>query len=188
VASLPRPPEAQPSAPTGSDNTQLGANVLELAAAQANEVAVEIAWPQDHGGTIWGGAFTTLLVQQLRSAAPGITYTELFRRTRNDMRRAGFTQDPRITEPRAALAVFGFGSAPVDVAHRPSLRYRVERISGQRAHLAGITRLPSGAVLAAGETLLQVGSASGSEAIADVIQGRAPFVGASGADTPSAHR
>lgn len=179
VASLPRPPALQRPARTRSGRTQLlDGTVLELAAAQAGEVAVEVAWPQDHGGTIWGGAFTTLLVQQLRAAAPGITYLELFRRTRNDMRRAGFTQDPRITEPRAALAVLAVDATPSGAAPPSSARYGVDRTSGHRAYLAGAARLPLGAVLAAGsETLLQVGSASGSEAVAVVIQGRTPSLG-----------
>jgi len=76
-----------------------GAAILEIAAAQADEVAIDATFPGRAGGEPRnGGAFTTPFVHNLWNAPEGATYSEIFERTREDMRRNRFRQQPHLDE------------------------------------------------------------------------------------------
>src|SRR5690606_27654578 len=54
-------------------------NVLEIAAAQAGEVAVDAEWPGTGGApSTFGGAFTTTLVRHMWRAPRRTTYEQLY--------------------------------------------------------------------------------------------------------------
>jgi hypothetical protein len=84
------------------------AKVLELAAAQPHEVAMETIFenPSGQGLPRAGGAFTTMLVRNLWQVPTTTTYEEVFRLTANDMRKQGFTQRPQITGDARGQALF----------------------------------------------------------------------------------
>jgi hypothetical protein len=82
---------------TGFDAGQ--ARVLELSAAQPNQVAVETFFPGAEGAeSYYGGAFTTFLVQQLWRAPADATYQQVFEATYEALKRNRFQQDPYISE------------------------------------------------------------------------------------------
>jgi hypothetical protein len=73
--------------------------VLELAAAQPFQVAVDALFPAVEGREEFhGGAFTTFMVQQLWKAPEGVTYEEVFREAYEALKRNRFQQDPYISE------------------------------------------------------------------------------------------
>ena len=81
------------------DGGGLGAGVLEIAAAQADEVAIDAAFADRDGGeTTFGGAFTTPFVRNLWNASDGTTYQQIFDETRNAMKRNRFRQEPAIED------------------------------------------------------------------------------------------
>ena len=82
---------------TGFDAT--GTRVLELAAAQPYQVAVDAYFPAADGREAFhGGAFTTFLVQQLWKAPADATYQEVFEEAHQALKRNRFQQDPYISE------------------------------------------------------------------------------------------
>lgn len=97
-------------APRSAASAPPEAEVVELAAAQADQVAVDFAW-QVGDSIRWGGAFTTVLIDQMRRAPAGITYADLFRDTSGEMRRLGFAQEPRLTMKGSPTAL-AFGADP----------------------------------------------------------------------------
>jgi hypothetical protein len=73
--------------------------VLELAAAQPNQVAVDAYFPAANGREAFhGGAFTTFLVQQLWKAPEEATYQDVFEDAYQALKRNRFAQDPYISE------------------------------------------------------------------------------------------
>ena len=118
---------------TGFDAGQ--ARVLELSAAQPNQVAVETFFPGAEGAEpFYGGAFTTFLVQQLWKAPPEATYEQVFEATYEALKRNRFQQDPYISEDVALKdqpLFFVEGSAGAAEMTLP-----VTRVSGGQAELA----------------------------------------------------
>lgn len=73
--------------------------VLELAAAQPFQVAVDAFFPESDGREAFhGGAFTTFMVQQLWKAPDDVTYEEVFEDAYEALKRNRFQQDPYISE------------------------------------------------------------------------------------------
>lgn len=73
--------------------------VLELAAAQPFQVAVDAFFPEADGRDAFhGGAFTTFMVQQLWKAPDDVTYEEVFEDAYEALKRNRFQQDPYISE------------------------------------------------------------------------------------------
>jgi hypothetical protein len=82
---------------TGFDASET--RVLELAAAQPYQVAVDAYFPAVEGREAFhGGAFTTFLVQQLWKAPEEATYQEVFQDAYEALKRNRFQQDPYISE------------------------------------------------------------------------------------------
>ncbi len=81
---------------TGFDSRDT--RVLELAAAQPFQVAVDAFFPAVDGREEFhGGAFTTFMVQQLWKAPAGVTYEEVFEGAYEALKRNRFQQDPYIS-------------------------------------------------------------------------------------------
>ncbi len=120
---VPRPTEAAKGAAVAEEKASgetvsdaPPATVLEIAAAQANQVAMGAAFPTEHGPK-YGGAFTTNFVQNLWNAPEGATYAEVFKKTRQDLRREHFTQVPTIDSiPQMNRPLFAFAGASAPVA------------------------------------------------------------------------
>lgn len=73
--------------------------VLELAAAQPFQVAVDAFFPAADGREEFhGGAFTTFMVQQLWKAGEDVTYEDAFDQAYEALKRNRFQQDPYMSE------------------------------------------------------------------------------------------
>jgi hypothetical protein len=73
--------------------------VLELAAAQPFQVAVDAFFPEAEGREAFhGGAFTTFMVQQLWKAPEDMTYEDVFEEAYEALKRNRFQQDPYISD------------------------------------------------------------------------------------------
>jgi len=98
-----RPAGATRRALPGQRNDDTGfdaqeTRVLELAAAQPFQVAVDAFFPAVDGREEFhGGAFTTFMVQQLWKAPEGVTYQEIFEGAYEALKRNRFQQDPYIS-------------------------------------------------------------------------------------------
>lgn len=113
------------------------AQVLELAAAQPHQAAVDAFFPGEEGAEPFhGGAFTTYLVRQLWRAPADATYEEVFRGVHEALKRNRFQQDPHLSEdvPLKGLALFFVegGAAMSSDAALP-----VTAVSGATATLGG---------------------------------------------------
>ena len=120
---------------TGFDPS--GANVLELAAAQPHQAAVDAFFPGESGSeSFHGGAFTTYLVRELWRAPAEMTYEAVFDRVRDVLKRNRFEQDPYLSEDvgTKGLPLFFLegGEGAISEALLP-----VVSASGNRAELAG---------------------------------------------------
>lgn len=83
--------------------------VLELAAAQPHQAAVDAFFPGEEGAeSFHGGAFTTYLVRQLWQAPADATYEEVFEGVHEALKRNRFQQDPHLSEDVSlkSLALF----------------------------------------------------------------------------------
>ena len=121
------------------------ARVLEFAAAQPDQIAVDAFFPESAGREAFhGGAFTTFLVQQLWKAPAEATYEQVFRDAREALKRNRFQQDPFLSEDvtlkdRPLFFVEGASSA------RSQLALPVISVDGRTAELGaglalGMTR------------------------------------------------
>jgi len=88
------------TAAASEDGGGIRSGILEIASAQADEVAMDVAFPskQQGGDPTHGGAFTTPFVQNLWNADEDATYEEVFTKTKQDMRRNRFRQQPDIDD------------------------------------------------------------------------------------------
>lgn len=86
------------TAEAAEDGGPSGAGVLEIAAAQADEVAMDAAFEKRPGNRTFGGAFTTPFVENLWNAPDDATYDEVFNETKSAMRRNRFRQQPDIDD------------------------------------------------------------------------------------------
>jgi hypothetical protein len=101
-----------PQATSRGHGRSEASHILELAAAQADQLAMDLFWNGGAGGEgRWGGAFTTMLVRRLWEAPPGATYQEVFHRVHQDVRRLGLAQKPRISGGLSADRPLFVGSA-----------------------------------------------------------------------------
>jgi len=76
-----------------------GARVLELAAAQPFQQAVDAFFPGEDGAEPFhGGAFTTYLVREMWRSSSDDTYKEVFQGAYESLKRNRFQQDPQISE------------------------------------------------------------------------------------------
>ena len=81
---------------SGFDATET--RVLELAAAQPHQVAVDAFFPATgRSEAFHGGAFTTYLVQQLWKAPTDATYEQVFEQASEALKRNRFQQDPYLS-------------------------------------------------------------------------------------------
>jgi hypothetical protein len=98
---VPRPTAARRALPGQEDASGFDAGetrVLELAAAQPHQVAVDAFFPATEGTEAFhGGAFTTFLVQQLWKADADVSYEEVFRGAHEALKRNRFEQDPYLS-------------------------------------------------------------------------------------------
>jgi hypothetical protein len=101
VNSVPRPTAARRALPGQEDDSGFDAGetrVLELAAAQPHQVAVDAFFPATEGTEAFhGGAFTTFLVQQLWKADADVSYEDVFRGAHEALKRNRFEQDPYLS-------------------------------------------------------------------------------------------
>jgi len=118
---------------TGFDATET--RVLEFAAAQPHQVAVDAFFPATDGSeSFHGGAFTTFLVRELWKAPAEATYQEAFNSVYEALKRNRFQQDPYISEDvslKDQPLFFVEGGAGVTETTLP-----VVAVSGSRAELA----------------------------------------------------
>ena len=120
---------------TGFDSDQ--ARVLELAAAEPFQQAVDALFPAEDGAEPFhGGAFTTFMVRELWRASPQATYEEVFRNSYEALKRNRFQQDPQISEDVSLkdFQLFFVDGGDDGVADGT---IPVERVSGATAELAG---------------------------------------------------
>jgi hypothetical protein len=135
---VPRPTAARRALPGQEDDSGFdggGTRVLELAAAQPHQVAVDAFFPATEGTEAFhGGAFTTFLVQQLWKADADVSYEEVFRATHQALERNRFEQDPYLStevglKDRPLFFVEGGSRAAAQVT------LPVTAVSGGRAQL-----------------------------------------------------
>jgi hypothetical protein len=147
--------------------------VLELAAAQPHQVAVDAFFPATDGAeSFHGGAFTTYLVRELWRAPASATYQDAFNAVYEALKRNRFQQDPYISEDvslkdQPVFYVEG-GAAAAEMA------LPVTAVSGRRAELgAGLALgVTAGSVLeTASGARLVVESVGQRTTVADVTSG-----------------
>lgn len=142
--------------------------ILELAASQPNQVALDVLFdPGDGIEPFHGGAFTTFLVQELWRAPATATYAQVFRAVGAALDRHNFQQEPHLTNaPRRDTPLFGGSAAVTGVP--------VLEVQGGMARLgagAALGLLP-GSVLETEEGgRLEVSALDRDRASADVLSG-----------------
>lgn len=141
VDSLEKPPSvARRALPGQKDESGFdagGARVLEFAAAQPDQAAVDAYFPATDGAEAFhGGAFTTFLLREMWRAPSGTTYEEVFGNVREALKRNRFQQDPLLSENVTLKSVPLFfvegGMAGAADASVP-----VRSVAGETAELAG---------------------------------------------------
>ncbi len=126
-----------------------GTGVLEIASAQADEVAMDVAFQKQPGQATFGGAFTTPFVENMWNARDGATYDEVFNQTKSAMRRDRRQQQPAIDDKSLKdRPLFWVETAQPTEAPPEAEASPVERVYG----MARILELPSEtrAILAGG--------------------------------------
>jgi hypothetical protein len=187
---LPGTPRGGPAATPKANPDDLGGDVLELAAAQSDQYALDASF-ESRQGIAHGGAFTVPLVKYLWQVPAGTSYEEVFRLTRDAVRRGSFAQNPQITGAAKDGPLFGVaggqdaaGTLPAVVVTRgPSARPSATVLAALPAGIvldggaaAGVT---PGSVYRVGEAELTVVSVEGTRAVARLTAGAAPARGAS---------
>jgi hypothetical protein len=179
LSSIERPAGAARRALPGEQSDETGfdarrTQVLELAAAQPFQVAVDAFFPEADGReAFYGGAFTTFMVQQLWKAPDDATYEDVFEEAYEALKRNRFQQDPYISEDvdLRTLPLFFVDGA---TAGRGELALPVTSISGSSAELgAGLALgLTPGSVLeTAGDARLVARSVRQRSTVAEVVSG-----------------
>lgn len=174
----PATPAARGSASSESVTDSPGDKVVELAASQDDEVAVDALWPTTGGEEVHGGAFTTLLLRNLWQAPRGTTYEEAFARTADDLRREKFAQRPQLTGAGVTRArpLFWLGGEPAaDVAvGLPVMSAAAGSVVLGGGGAAGVT---PGSIYRAGNATLRVTGVERDRAHATLVAGTSPAVG-----------
>lgn len=152
------------------------ASVLEIAASQADEVAVDAEWPGAGGEpSTFNGAFTRNFVRNIWQS-PAASYEEIFNQTVEDMKRERFAQRPNLDggavkdkQSQSAFMAFGVktgnGESAVPVV---AVKAGVVELGGGAA--AGIT---TGSTYKSGAVTLRVTKVEGNKALASAIGGTA---------------
>jgi hypothetical protein len=173
---------ARPSAPARAGLTTVshhGRDILEIAAAQSWEVAVDVEWPGAGGApATYGGAFTTTMVRHLWRVPRSTSYEEIFHLTAEDMKRQRFAQQPLLTKTGAEQQSFGFVAGTPATANNMTLPVRA--VTGRTVELGGGSGagMTVGSIYRAGGALLRVTGVSGDAAQAELVSGQAPARGA----------
>ncbi|MFP3947216.1 MAG: DUF4384 domain-containing protein [Longimicrobiales bacterium] len=149
--------------------------VLELAAAQPHQAAVDAYFPAEAGGEAFhGGAFTTFLVRELWRAPTGTSYEEVFEGVRESLQQNRFEQDPYLSEDvtlksRPVFSAEGAGDPATETA------LPVLTVEGSGAELGGGQSLgiTTGSVFAStsGGARLLVETVAPERAVARVVEG-----------------
>jgi hypothetical protein len=140
IEDIDRPAGATRRALPGQDEDETGfdpqeTRVLELAAAQPYQVAVDAFFPSANGQEAFhGGAFTTFLVQQLWKAPDDMTYEEVFEDAYEALKRNRFQQDPYISQD-VSLKDFPLFFIDGGSAGRGDMALPVTSTSGRTAQL-----------------------------------------------------
>ena len=169
---VPKPANATAGKPvTNAAADKLPNKILEIAAAQADEVAVDAEWPGEGGEPArFGGAFTTNLVKNLWQAPTGTSYSEIFELTVEDLKRERFAQRPNLSRPEnnAAFQPFGLSKSSSSDAFVP-----VSSANGAQVELAGgsAAGMTVGSVYAVGSTTLRITSVDFNRAVAQAEGG-----------------
>lgn len=114
-----------------------GARVLELAAAEPFQQAVDAFFPAEDGAEPFhGGAFTTYLVRELWRAPADASYEDAFDRAYEALKRNRFQQDPQLSEDVGMkdLPLFFVEGADGDAIDGA---IPITSVSGSSAELAG---------------------------------------------------
>lgn len=131
-----------------------GSEILELAASQPNQVAVDVLFDGGDGvEPFHGGAFTTFLVRELWQAPAGTTYRQVFASVSRELERNRFEQDPWIAStPGTARPLFQPTAGEVETAEEAGIP--VTEVSGDQVRLGAgaASGLVPGAELSVGET------------------------------------
>lgn len=154
---------------------------LEIAAAQADEVAIDAVFGGEDGAPVtYGGAFTTYFVRNLWSARRGATYEEVFEKTRRDLQRERFAQKPSIEEKALKDGAI-FALADGSPAGGEDVTFPVLESSADRVVLGGgaAARMTVGSVYRAGDASLRVESVEADRAVTSLMGGSLPGKGAS---------
>ena len=149
--------------------------ILEIAAAQADEVAVDAEWPSEGGApSKFGGAFTTNFVKNLWQVPAGTSYRAVFEMTVEDMKRDRFAQKPLLSrsEQQAAFSPFGeaASSKSAGEAFVPVQSVTPAGVELGGGSAAGIT---VGSVYSTGSTTLRITKVEAAKAIASAEGGSA---------------
>ena len=150
------------------------ASVLEIAAAQADEVAVDAEWPgQDGEPSTYNGAFTRSFVRNIWQA-PAASYEEIFNQTVEDLKRERFAQRPNIDAgsmkskaSQAAFTAFGV-KANEGGAAVPVIAVAAQGVELGGGAAAGIT---VGSTYRVGDATLRVTKVDSDKALASVSGG-----------------
>jgi len=171
ASDLPADSAARPAGARQASLDGAGPEVLEMSAAQADQYALETTF-EENGVSRTGGAFTTPLVRFLWQVSPRTSHQELFRLTREELRRASFAQTPQLSAvPARALAAFALpGTESAAPAAAPPTRV-VAAAGPRRVVLAGgsVAGIMAGAYYRAGGSLLRVVSVEPTRALAELV-------------------
>ena len=168
---VPKPADATTTQTSAPDATP--ASVLEIAAAQADEVAVDAEWPgEGNEPSTFNGAFTRNFVRNLWQS-PAASYAEIFDMTVEDMKRERFAQRPNIdggTKNKTSQPAFtAFGvKAGSGEALVPVVAVGAQGIELGGGAAAGIT---AGSTYKVGDVTLRVTKVEGARAYANAIGG-----------------
>jgi hypothetical protein len=178
ASALPKPESVSRRAlPGQEDKTGFDAgeaHVLEFAAAQPSQAAVDAYFPATDGSEAFhGGAFTTFLVREIWKAPRDISYEELFERVSEALKRNRFQQNPHLSEDVALK------SAPLFFVEGASMgpataSLPVRSVLGAKAELEGGMALgiTSGSVFKTeGGAILQVESAGETSLTTRIMEG-----------------
>lgn len=169
---VPKPADATISQTAAPDATP--ASVLEIAAAQADEVAVDAEWPGEGGEpSTFNGAFTRNFVRNLWQS-PAASYADIFEMTVEDMKRERFAQRPNldggVTKDKGKQPAFtAFGvKAGNGESLVPVVAVGTQGIELGGGAAAGITQ---GSTYKVGQVTLRVTKVEGARAYATAVGG-----------------
>jgi hypothetical protein len=186
------PPAPHPAAPapgTGAPDANpddLGGDVLEIAAAQSDQYAMDASF-ESRDGVKHGGAFSVPLVRYLWQVPAGTSYQEVYRLTRDAVRRSNFAQNPQLSGAAREAPAFGVAGGdamgrPALLAPAPAARTSASVVAATADEVvldggaaAGVT---PGSVYRVGNALLAVSAVEGTRARARVVSGTPPAAGA----------